>query len=131
MNSQRWSVIRNPVLPVLIILLAAVVNACASDPSHVSPSGKATGELVIGRSFALAGLPVALVIDGQRSSTIPFNRKHHMAVAAGWHTLSVRQIPMSTRTGSVNMRLLVEAGKTYKLTATKVGQELVLQQKRS
>jgi len=29
------------------------------------------------------------------------------------------------------VRLLVEAGKTYELTATKVGPEVVLQQKRS
>lgn len=131
MKSQPLPLVRNFFLPVLIGLLAAVGPACASNSSHISTTGAATGELVVGRSFALAGLPVALMIDGQQATTIPFNRKYRLALPAGWHTLGLRQIPVTARSGSVDVRLLVEAGKTYELTATKVGQNITLQQKRS
>jgi hypothetical protein len=71
------------------------------------------------------------MIDGRRATTIPFNRKYHVSLAAGWHTLGVRQIPMTSRSVSTDARLQVEKGKTYELTATKVGPEVVLQQNRS
>lgn len=97
----------------------------------MSKDGAATGELVVGRSFSLAGLPVALMIDGRRATTIPFNRRYHVALAVGWHTLGVRQIPMTHRSRSADVRLFVEKGKSYELTASKVGPEVVLQQKRN
>jgi len=74
---------------------------------------------------------VALMIDGQKVATIPFNRKYRGTLSVGWHTLGLRQIPLTPRSRSEDVRLLVQAGKTYELTAAKVGPEVLLQQKPS
>src|SRR5689334_6772923 len=91
--------------PVLIPLLLVIFIACASDSANKPAAGAATGELVISRSFSLAGLPVELMIDDKRVTTIPFNRKYHVSLAVGWHTLGVRQIPRTDRSRSSDVRL--------------------------
>jgi hypothetical protein len=76
--------------------------------------------------FALAGLPVALVIDGVRVATIGFHSSYDGLIAPGPHTINVVQIPHSARTHSDPIRLVVQPGQTYNLTAAKSGPRVVL-----
>ncbi len=97
---------------------------CATAPAPVASAD--SGRLVITRSFALAGLPVALVIDGVRVATIDFNSSYNGPIAPGPHTINVIQIPTSERSRSDAIHLVVQRGQTYNFMATKVGPRVVL-----
>ena len=85
------------------------------------------GQLIVTRSFNLAGFPVALLIDGRRVATLTFNRDYSAPIAPGPHTLNVQQIPYRGRTQGQPLRILVQNGQTYRFTAIRVGPTVVLQ----
>jgi hypothetical protein len=107
-------------------LASALVLAagCATAPNPVAAAD--SGRLVITRSFALAGLPVALVVDGVRVATIDFHSSYDRPIAPGPHTINVLQIPSSERSLSEVIHLVVRRGQTYRFTATRVGPRIVL-----
>ena len=124
MNMLTWALARKSSILIALVAVAFMIPANAS----ASTAGSAAGELVITRSFALAGLPVDLMIDGKRAATILFNRNYRAPIAAGWHTLKVLQVPVTQRSRSGEFHLQVEQGKTYRFTATRVGPEVLLRQ---
>ena len=132
MNTQPLSSARSFFCAVLLALVAAVSFTLGASAATSAPMVRvANGELVITRSFSLAGLPVEIVIDGKRVTTLSFNRNYHAPIAAGWHRVLVRQVPETQRSRSPELRLLVQGGKTYELTATRIGPQVVLQKTRS
>lgn len=113
-----------------LILLAgaafAVITGCATAPAP-SPMAAQGGQLMITRSFNLAGFPLALLIDGHRVDTLTFNRDYSAPIAPGPHTLSVQQIPYRGRTQGHPLHIVVQNGQTYHFTAIRVGPTVVLQ----
>lgn len=106
-------------------LLAAIfVAGCAKTPAPVASVD--SGRLMITRSFALAGLPVALMVDGVRVATIEFHSSYNGLIAPGPYSINVVQIPDSAHTRSDPVRFVVQPGQAYSFTATKSGPRVVL-----
>jgi hypothetical protein len=114
-------------ISVLLLALAfAVMPGCATGPAMQPMTAANSGRLVITRSFDLAGLPVALIMDGKRIATLEFNRRYDAPIAPGPHTIGVQQIPESERTRSAPIQLVVQPGQTYRFTAMRAGPEVTL-----
>jgi hypothetical protein len=117
----------NRSIPILLLATAlAFVAGCAVGPAQTSGLPSESGHLVVSRSFALAGLPVSLEIDGKRAATIDFNRRFETALSPGPHTLSVVQIPALERTRSAPIQVVVRRGQTYAFVVTRLGPAIVL-----
>jgi hypothetical protein len=71
-------------------------------------------------------MPVILVIDGARVGTITYNRDYNAPIAAGARTLRLEPAAGARSVRSRSKQLVVQPGQIYRLTATRVGQELVL-----
>ncbi len=105
----------------LLVLLAVILlNGCATPASSTAVSGPA-GQLVITRSFKIAGFPLAVMVDGQRVATLGYNRAYIAPIAPGPHTINVMLIPANVQTQGQPIRIVVRAGETYRFTATRVG----------
>src|SRR5262245_119254 len=127
MTNIGYSLSRSFALYIVAAAGVILFSGCATAPNPPSTSGGTAGRLIVTRSFALRGIPVILVIDGARVATITYNRDYNAPIAAGTRTLRLepaagaRSRPLRSKT------LVVQPGQTYRLTATRVGQTLVLQ----
>jgi hypothetical protein len=120
------TLIRRASLILLAAAAFAVITGCATAPAP-SPMVAKGGQLIVTRSFNLAGFPVALLIDGHRAATLTFNRDYSAPIAPGPHTLNVQQIPYRGRTQGQPLHIVVQNGQTYRFTAIRVGPTVVLQ----
>ena len=67
------------------------------------------------------------MVDGARVATITYNRDYNAPIAAGTRTLRIEPPAGARSARSRSKELVVQPGQVYRLTATRVGQELVLQ----
>jgi hypothetical protein len=122
MKTKRCS--RSRAVLISTLLAAIFVAGCATTPAPVASAS--SGRLMITRSFALAGLPVALMVDRVRVATIEFHSSYNGLMAPGPHTINVVQIPDSACRCADPIRFVVQPRQTYKFTATKSGPRVVL-----
>ena len=127
MKNIAYSMSRSLSLSLILATGVILFGGCASAPNSAPPAGAAAGRLVITRSFALRGVPIAIVINGTRVATLTYNRTYEGPISAGSHTLNLERASGSGSGGSAAVHLVVQAGETYRFTATREGQNLVLE----
>ena len=86
------------------------------------------GRLMIKRNFSLGGLPAVLWDNGVKVATIDYNRTYDAPIAVGSHVLKLTRIPPALSDVSVETRLVVEKGQTYKFVADMNGPQIRLLQ---
>jgi hypothetical protein len=91
--------------------------AAANKPAPAAATtSEGAGHLVIVRAANLGGVVVGFSIDGKQLSKLHFNEKYDAPIPAGAHTLSVVPVPNSEHATPNDLKLTVEAGKTYRYT---------------
>lgn len=126
MTNISYSLGRSFALWIVAVAGVILFSGCATAPNTPSTSGGTAGRLIVTRSFALRGVPVVLVIDGARVATITYNRDYNAPIAAGTRTVSLESAAGARSARSRPKQLVVQPGQIYRLTATRVGQQLVL-----
>ncbi len=135
MNNIRPSLKRG----FLIVAVASAALAWgAVIPGVVSGAGKpaampagaqkdlGTGELVIVRSANLGTAVVGVSIDGVQKARINFNGRYETPLSVGQHVISSIPIPNREHALPAQIRINVEKGKTYTLTAVRSDVAIVL-----
>jgi hypothetical protein len=101
--------------------------AAAGKPSPtVAPKTQAAGRLIIVRSATLGAYAVGLSIDGKQAAMINFNGRYDAPLAAGRHVLTVIPVPNRQAGKTTQTSVTVEAGKTYRFTATWANDDYIL-----
>lgn len=91
--------------------------AAANKPAPAAAQkSEGSGHLTIVRAANLGGVIVGFSIDGKQVMKLNFNEKYDAPISAGPHTLSVIPIPNSEHATANDLKLTVEAGKTYHYT---------------
>jgi hypothetical protein len=124
---MKQGMVNRSIFALALAIAFALMPGCATQPTVGPTTAGNNGRLVITRSFALAGLPVALMIDGRRVATLEFNRNYNAPITPGPHTIGVQQIPESERSRSAPVHLVVQPGQIYRFTAIRIGPEVTLQ----
>jgi hypothetical protein len=102
-------------------------TAAATKPAAAAePKSEGSGHLVIVRSANLGAAVIGLSIDGKQVKKLNFNEKYEAPISAGPHTLSVVPVPNSEHATPNDLKLTVEAGKTYHYTVKRDDVRVIL-----
>ena len=109
---------------ILGLACAGLIAACAANQAAAAPN---SGHLLI-RRVANFGSDLGLVvsIDGKDVGTFSEGRKCSRDLPAGEHTIIVRVDPNLNDAKPAQIKLNIEAGKTYTYTAGFSGQDMAL-----
>jgi hypothetical protein len=106
----------------LFLSFVITVLACALFPSSAWSNGE--GQLTIKRSAHFGtNLFLDIWIDGKRVQRLAKGQTYNGPVRAGTHEV---RVATSSRSAQAAAQVTVESGKSYQLTASWSGQELVL-----
>lgn len=112
-----------------IALGALVATGCVA-AGKASPAAvkqqQGEGRLIIVRSANLGSAVVGVSVDGEEKAKINFNGRYEAPLSAGEHTITVIPVPNREFAKPSQLKIMVQAGQTYKYTAKRSDVAIIL-----
>ena len=128
MKDMRFVFARSVLVAAVVATSLATIVGCATQSAPTPVASTDAGHLAIKRNFSLGALPIVLWDNGVKVATIDYNRTYDAPIAVGTHVLKLTRIPPEISDVSVETRLVVQKGQTYKFVADMNGPQIRLLQ---